>query len=128
MEKVILTVAIALLALCGFSQSTTISIYQVDVLIYNQETSDYKLYKSSYPIDMKLTKHGNMFIIDNKDESNYRITKNIESDDKECYNFLGTDKDNKDIGMQFCFDIIEQKGTMTILYLKEMIVIYSIKP
>ena len=127
MRKIILTALITLSSLYTFAQDFTIAIYKVNILVYDSEKDEYELYKTSYPEDMYLKKFGNMFVINNQEDSNYRLDKKINSESENCINYLATDKDDTTIGLQFCLEEDKKKGTVTALYLNKRAVVYHIK-
>jgi len=128
MKKVILTTLIALSSLYAFTQDFTVSIYQVDVLVYDSRTEEYETYRTTYPKTMKLKKFGNMLTINNEDESNYRLGEKLNLDIKDCTSYLATDKDGVEMAMQFCFSEDKETGTVTALYLHNKAIVYRIKP
>ena len=129
MKKLITTVALTLLTLCTFAQDFTMSIYKVEVYSYNTITNGWDIYKTSTPQSMKLRKYGSVISVDNQNESNYRIGQALESNSKECGNWIATDKDNETCGLQFCIISDEnQLAKMSVLYVQKMLVIYYFQP
>jgi len=129
MKKLITTVVLTLLTLFTIAQDFTMSIYKVEVYSYNTINENWDIYKTSTPQNMKLRKYGSVVAVDNQNQSNYRIGQALNSDNKDCANWMATDKDNMDCGLQFCIISDENHlGKMTILYVEKMLVIYYFQP
>ena len=129
MKKLITIVALTLLTLLTNAQDFKMNVYKVKVHTYNVIKDDWELQRETKPTGMYLEKRGNVIIISNQNESNYRLGKLLNSDNKECIIFTATDKDNKDCGLQICLlSDNEQLAMVNVLYVDVMLVTYYISP
>ena len=129
MKKLITTVALTLLTLCTFAQDFSMSIYKVEVYSYNTIDEKWDIYKTFTPDHMNLIKRDNIITITNQDRSRFTIDTPLESNTKDCLNFVAKDREGELCGLQFCIvSDRDQLGQMAVMYVGKMLILYHFQP